>query len=164
MKKVWHNVLGFFRKIRRVWDFLPYVWKGYDFDYGYAIELFKYQLERTANYLESDRSYGINASIRAKKIRTAITLMEKVYKEEYSMEWLYKIKEIYGPEVIDWQFEDTGKSDGSSYLRYEYEKWDNSSEIRAKINELIKASQEKEEKAERILWAYIQHNIKDWWD
>jgi hypothetical protein len=80
------------------------------------------------------------------------------------MEWMDQLQEIYGPSVLDWWFEDMGRGDGSSYLRYVYEKWDNAEEVEAKKSELVKASREKQKKAERILWTYIQHNIRNWWD
>jgi hypothetical protein len=164
MKTMWNNITWYFRKLKRVWDFLPHVWRGYDFDYRYAVDLFSYQLTRTADHLESDKSYTVNADMHARKIRTAIDLMKRVYEDEYDMEWMDQLQEIYGPSVLDWWFEDTGKGDDSSYLRYVYEKWDNADEVEAKKAELVKASREKQKKAERILWAYIQHNIRNWWD
>jgi hypothetical protein len=100
----------------------------------------------------------------ARKIRTAIDLMKRVYEDEYDMEWMDQLQEIYGPSVLDWWFEDTGKRDDSFYLRYVYEKWDNADEVEAKKAELAKASREKQKKAERILWTYIHHNIRYWWD
>jgi hypothetical protein len=164
MKIIWSNIRWLFRKLKRVWDFLPHVWRGYDFDYRYSIDLFVYQLERQAKFLESDRAYTLNSSHHASRIRTAIDLMKKVYDDEYEMEWMDQLQEIYGPSVLDWWFEDTGKGDDSSYLRYVYEKWDNVDDVEAKKAELAKASREKQKKAERILWTYIHHNIRYWWD
>ena len=40
------------RQIKRVIDFLPIIWKGYDWDYRYAVELFQHQLKRTADQIE----------------------------------------------------------------------------------------------------------------
>jgi len=159
-----NEIRYYYRKLKRLIQFIPHIWRGYDFDYRYAIDLFSYQLTRTANFLESGKSYTVNADMHARKIRTAIDLMKKVYEDEYEMEWMDRLQEIYGPSVLDWWFEDTGKGDGSSYLRCVYEKWDNTEEVEAKKKELVKASQEKQKKAERILWAYIQHNIRYWWD
>jgi len=159
-----NEIRYYYRKLKRLIQFIPHIWRGYDFDYRYAIDLFSYQLTRTANFLESDKSYTVNADMHARKIRTAIDLMKKVYEDEYEMEWMDRLQEIYGPSVLDWWFEDMGRGDGSSYLRYVYEKWDNAEEVEAKKKELVKASQEKQKKAERILWAYIHHNIRYWWD
>jgi len=91
ISKIYNNITWFFRRLRRVWDFLPIIWGGYDFDYSHAIELFKYQLERTADLLESDEAYTLDSNLNAQKIRTAIRLMDKVYEEEW-MEDFYNGK------------------------------------------------------------------------
>jgi hypothetical protein len=152
------------RQIKRVIDFLPLIWNGFDFDYRYATDLFKKQLERIADEMESDRGRLENAKTNAQKIRTAIRLMDKVYDEEYGCEYQNKLKELYGERVLDWWFEDTGKGDGSSYLRHEYEKWDNSEEIKKVERKLFLESKEKQKRAHKLLWDYIEHNIKYWWD
>ena len=157
-------VKRFFRRVKRVMDFLPMMWKGYDYDYRYAIELFQYQLERTADFMESDRVLTVDADIRARRIRTAVELLQKVYDEEYGCEYQDKLKEMYGENVLDWSFEDTGNGDGSSYLRYRYEMWDNAEEIQRMMNKLFLESQAKQKRAEKLVWKFISHNIRYWWD
>ena len=152
------------RQIKRVIDFLPLIWNGFDFDYRYATNLFKKQLERIADEMESDRGRLANSKVNAQKIRTAIRLMDKVYDEEYGCEYQDKLKELYGENVSDWWFEDTGKGDDSSYLRYEYEKWDNSEEIKKVERKLFLESKDKQKKAHKLLWDFIEHNIQRWWD
>jgi len=153
-----------YRQIQRVIDFLPMIWNGFDFDYRYATDLFKKQLERIADELESDRACTLSAKHNASRIRTAIRLMDKVYDEEYGCEYQDKLKELYGERVLDWWFEDAGRGDGSSYLRHEYEKWDNSEEITKVQKKLFLESKEKQKKAEKLLWEFIGHNIRHWWD
>ena len=157
-------VKRFFRRVKRVMDFLPMIWKGYDYDYRYAIELFQYQLERTADFMESDRVLTVDADIRARRIRTAVELLQKVYDEQYGCEYQDKLKEMYGENVLDWSFEDTGDGDGSSYLRYRYEMWDNAEEIQRMMNKLFLESQAKQKRAEKLVWKFISHNIRYWWD
>jgi len=157
-------VKRFFRRVKRVIDFLPMIWKGYDFDYRYAIELFQYQLERTADFMESDRALTVDADIRARRIRTAVELLQKVYDEEYACEYQDKLKELYGDNVLDWSFEDTGEGDDSSYLRYRYEQWDNAEEVQRMMNKLFLESQAKQKRAEKLVWKFISHNIRHWWD
>ena len=140
------------------------IWKGFDFDYRYSIDLFQYQLKRTADFLESDQAMTMDANIRAKRIRTAVELLQKVYDEEYGREYRDKLKEIYGEKVLDWSFEDAGSGDGSSFIKYEYEKWDNAEEIRKVKLELISKSDAKQKKAEKLVWKFIGHNIRYWWD
>jgi hypothetical protein len=153
-----------YRQIKRVLDYLPIIWKGYDFDYRYAIDLFKHQLIRTSNFMESDRAYAIDSDMRAKRIKTAIELLDKVYDEEYGMEYQDQMKKIYGDNVLDWNFEDTGRGDGTSYINYEYEKWENKDKVKETFDKLFKQSKEKQIKAEKLVWKFISHNIRGWWD
>lgn len=98
-------------QIKRTLSFLPIIWRGYDWDYEYAIELFKHQLKRTADFLESNNSYALSAKTNAQKIRTAIRLMDKVY-DDYVEDYTY----------------------------------------------------EKQKRAHKLLWDFIEHNIQNWWD
>ena len=153
-----------YRQIKNVFRWLPIIWKQYDFDYRYSLEVFKFQLQKQAEFLESDRAVTLCAKDKAKRIRTILKLMDKVYEEDYAMEYFDILKEMYGDNVLDWWFEDTKKGDGSSYMRYEYEKWDNAEEISQMKDELFKMSHEKQKRAHKLLWDLIEHNIQGWWD
>ena len=153
-----------YRQIERTLSFLPLIWKGYDWDYGYAIELFKHQLKRTADCLESNNSYALSAKTNAQKLRTAIRLMDKVYDEDYAMEYVDKIEKLYGKGVLDSEFKDTGDESGLYYLKYNYEEWDNSEEIEQIRHKLFNESKEKQKRAHKLLWDFIEHNIQQWWD
>jgi len=163
-----NDIKHFFRRkyqqIQRVIDFLPIIWNGFDFDYIYSVELFKKQLDRQAKFLESNKSYSDRAKQDASRIRTAIRLMDKVYDDEYGSEYQDKLKKLYGENVLDWWFEDTGRNDGSSYLRWEFEKWDNSEEIEKVQKKLFLESKQKQKRAHKLLWNFIEHNIQYWWD
>ena len=152
-----------YRQIERTLSFLPLIWKGYDWDYRYAIDLFQHQLKRTERSIRENGIHVGNQNT-ASRIKTAIRLMDKVYDEEYGCEYQDKLKELYGENVLDWWFEDTGKGDDSSYLRYEYEKWDNSEEIKKVERKLFLESKDKQKKAHKLLWDFIEHNIQRWWD
>ena len=151
-----------YRQIQRVIDFLPLIWNGFDFDYQYSIDLFKKQLERTANYLDSNRSYSMDAKNRASRIRTAIRLMEKVYEEDYSHEYVKKLEQLYGEDVLDWIAVNVDKNEYE--LKPKYEKWDNRDEIDEMKIKLFKEANEKQKRAHKLLWRYIEHNIQYWWD
>jgi len=158
------TIRQFFRRLKRTIDFLPIIWKGFDFDYRYATELFQYQLKRTADFMESDRAYTVDADKRAKRIRTAIELMEKVYEEDYACEYQDKLKELYGEDVMNYRFIPTEANNGSSYLRWEFEFWDNAAEVREVHDKLFSEAQLKQQRAEELLWKFIGHNIRGWWD
>jgi hypothetical protein len=164
----WIDIKYFFKRkyqqIQRVIEFVPIIWKGYDFDYMYSVELFKKSLERQAKLFESDNLNSDRSKQNASRIRTAIQLMDKVYNEDYGAEWIDILEKKYGSNVLDFWFEDTGESDGSTFLRLEYEKWDNSKEIEEIQKKLLSESREKEKRAHKLLWEFIEHNIQFWWD
>ena len=153
-----------YQQIQRVIDFLPMIWNGFDFDYIYSVQLFKKQLERQAKFFESDKSYSDRSKQDASRIRTAIRLMDKVYDDDYGCEYQDKLKQLYGENALDFWFEDTGVGDGSTFLRWEYEKWDNSEEIEEVQKKLFLESKEKQKRAHKLLWDFIEHNIQYWWD
>src|SRR5210317_2144530 len=90
-----------YRQIKRVIDFLPIIWKGFDFDYRYSIEVFRKQLERQAKFLELDSAITLEAKNNASRIRTAVKLMDKVYDEEYGMEYMDTIEKLYGKSLYE---------------------------------------------------------------
>jgi hypothetical protein len=106
----------------------------------------------------------VDADIRAKRIRTAVALLKKTYDEEYACEHQDKLKELYGENVMDWRFEQTEYNNDTSYLKWEYEYWDNASEVKRIHDELFISARLKQRKAEDLVWRYIGHNIKGWWD
>lgn len=161
----------------RVIDFIPIIWRGYDFDYRYAVELFQHQLKRTADYMESDKRMTVGAPQRAKKIRTAVELLEKVYDEEYASEYQQKLIELYGEDVLKWNWEPIDKETIETYpddwklnddelveLHWEYEYWDNSDEVEKVKDRLFKESQLRQKRAHKLVWEFIEHNIRGWWD
>jgi hypothetical protein len=119
------------------------------------------QLERQAKFFESDKSYSARSKQDASRIRTAIRLMDRVYNDEYELEWVDKLKEEYGSDILDFKFENTGRGDGTSYLKYKYEDLNMRSKMK---KELIKESREKQKRAHKLLWDFIEHNIQYWWD
>ena len=151
-------------QVKRVIDFLPMIWNGFDFDYSYSVQLFRKSLERQAKFFESDKSYSDRSKQDASRIRTAIRLMDKVYNGDYEVEWMDTIREKYGNDVFDWQFEDTGRGDGTTYIKSKYEDWDNVNEIDLLKLELMLKSKEKQKRAHKLLWDFIEHNIQYWWD
>ena len=74
-----------YRQVKRVLDFLPIIWKGYDWDYKYATDLFAHQLGRMADHFESNRACTLSAGDNAKRIRTTLKLMKLVVMK--NMQW-----------------------------------------------------------------------------
>lgn len=159
-----NKIKNYFRQLRRLFDFIPIIWKGADWDYRYSIELFSYQLKRQADFLESPKAHIADAKQTASKIRTAVKLLKYVYEDEkYALEYQQQLEEEYGKDVLNWKFVPI---ESSKYveLKFDYEFWDNAEEVRKRKNELFKKSAQKQAKAARIVWKFIAHNIGGWWD
>lgn len=146
-------------QIRNVFRWLPVIWNQFDFDYVYSIRAFRFQLEKTANFMESDKSHTMNAKMRASKIRTAIRLMDKVYAEEYALAYFEEIERLYGKH--EWFFD----KDGSYVVKWDKAYSDDElGDIEIHRNKLMLECREKQVRAHKLLWAYIEHNIQTWWD
>lgn len=172
-----HNIKFTYRRIKRLIKWIPVIWNSYyDWDYRSAIDVFRYQLERIADMLESDKSISVEAKHNATRICTALRLMDKVYNEEYVMEYLTEVERIYGKSTYEFvpvnkkgEKIDITTTGENIYYRMDtvwerdYTK-DEIKQIDTHNNELFLKSLEKQKKAHRILWAFIEHNIQHWWD
>lgn len=162
-------------RVKRVIGFIPVIWKGYDWDYGSALDVFEHQLKRTADYLESDKAQTLDAKINAAKIWTAIELMEKVYNEDYALEYFEVMENKYGLSSFD--FVETGEKDmigifdeNQNPLYTMEESYENNYTeeelklIREEKSALHLECMAKQKRAHKLLWSYIEHNILKWWD
>ena len=158
-----------YRQIQRVIDFLPIIWKGFDFDYRYSIEVFRKQLERQAKHLESDLALTVEAKNSASRIRTAIRLMDKVYDDEYAFEYTDTIEKLYGKTKHEFVELDEKDKKGDPYYSLKItnetavdEK--HQEEIDEVRREMMILSHKKQKRAHKLLWDFIEHNIQKWWD
>lgn len=163
----------FLIRLKRTISFLPTIWKGADWDYRYAVDLFTYQLSRTANYIESkDRHTTAQSDVI--RMRTAIALLNKVYEEEYGMEYMDEIESKYGKSSIDFVESNVGVSQinldekGPYYDMIEvYENNYTDMELLMIAEErsaLMHESRHKQKRAHKVAWDLIEHNIQKWWD
>jgi len=151
------KIEDFFYRLKRVIVYIPIIWKGVDFDYYSAIDIFKFQLDRLANVLEKD-TYHENSKTDAQKVRTAIKLLDRVYNDYYSMEYLDIMEKKYGEVKLGYSDKGITVSYGNKKLTKKEEQ-----RIKEEERELFVKSLEKQKKAERILWEFIHHNIGNWW-
>jgi len=159
-----YEVKLFFKRLKKTIDFLPLVWKSYDFDYSYSINLFKHNLKYQEKHFLG-RAYRSDALNQASRIRTAIDLMDKVYNEGYTQETIENFERLYGPSEWTWL-----ETEDDNYAGLGPLKWakaineEHNEQINELYHEMIKDSYRKEERAHKILWRFIEHNIKNWWD
>ena len=145
-RKIW--------QIKNVFKWLPIIWNQYDFDYSYALEVFRFQLSKIADYLESESACTKNSKYNAQRIRLVLKLMNKIDEGDYAYEFLEKIRKSYGPDALDI----------NKYMKYKYEEWPNSDKIHKEYSEGFIESYKKDEKANELVWKILSRNIKNWWD
>lgn len=152
----------FFRKLKRLVEWLPVIWRGDDYDYNFAINAFKYQLERTAKYIEKN-GHLENGKQVVLQIRTATELIDKVYNDGYLDEAEAQFGRQYGTSEIVFTDYDGDNFEINiqwhSALNFEHND---------EINEFYKAhmmhAYNKTKRGQDLLWRYIARNIDRWWD
>jgi hypothetical protein len=161
-QNLYKTINSYLRRVKRLIEFVPKIWRGYDFDYHHSLDLFKYQLERTAKVLEN--GYRADGAHQASRIRTAIKLIDLVYNEEYSAQADKEFSEKYGHCNFDWKLDETSGM-YSLDLRWESAIDDaHNEEIQEEFSKAMHDAYDKAERAEDLLWRFIRHNIKRWWD
>jgi len=162
--KIWNDIKWFFKQLNRSLAYFKHSWGGYDWDYSYSIKMFQYSLERLANKLDSNSAYGTNAKSRASRCRMIAKLMERVNGEYYAMKYAEVLENMYGKcEMVT---KDLG--DG----RHELVGWKWEKAVNDKHNdaindlsrELMIWCEEKQKRADILLWKLVAHNIKYFWD
>ena len=171
---MWNSFTYFFRRkyyqIRKTLDFIPLIWNSYDFDYRYSIELFKKHLEYQAKHLESERANTLSSKMNAQKIRTAIQLMDKVYDDEYGLEYMDTIEKLYGKTHYDFvELGEVSKRTGEELYELKLRNEnavdeEHQKEIDEVRNQMMNHSIDKQKRAHKLLWNFIEHNIQRWWD
>lgn len=157
-RKIW--------QIKNVIKWLPKIWNQYDFDYGYSIDVFKFQLEKQAEFLESNKACTLSAKDKASRIRMVLRLMDKVYNEDYALEYTDEFEKIYGKGSSDISFVNTNNPKLLS-MKKNYELTESEEkiiEMDQVYNNLFLNSVEKQKRAHKLLWDLIEHNIQGWWD
>ena len=173
----WNSFTYFFRRkyrqVRNVFRWLPIIWNQFDFDYRYSLEVFKFQLLKQADNMETNGML-LGSENRAKRIRTIIALMDKVYDDEYAMEYYDKSIKLYGK--YEYKFVPinettynpiTKKVEELSEMVQVWEmNWTKEElvDIDTHIGQMMIDSAAKQKRAHKLLWELVEHNIQGFWD
>ena len=171
LNKIWGNITYWpvrkYRQIKNVIGWIPVVWNQFDFDYHYSLEVFKHQLLKQARFMESNQAVCVDSHISAEKIRMIVRLMDKVYNEEYAMEYQERLANEFGKDVLDFHFEKNNNSEYST-LKFKYETslkyYYIKDKIKEKHDQYFMESQNKQNRAHQLLWKLIEFYIRGWWD
>jgi hypothetical protein len=119
--------------------------------------------------LESDKAMTLESKVTASRIRTSIELMSKVYDEEYGTEYINDIEFLYGKTKNEFVELEEKDEKGDSYYKMvrsnelavdeKHQK-----EIDEVRHQMFLRSRDKQKRAHKLLWDFIEHNIQKWWD
>ena len=151
------SIQTFFRRAKRTLQYLPVIWKGEDWDSQFAIELFKIQLQRTANTIEANQ-YLEKSDWVVQRIRTAVKLIDRGYYSFYQDEIENHFEALYGTSRIEWLHTNVDIVWAKAKTSKENE------EINRMHSAQIMAASEKSERAKAILWKLVSRYIDTWWD
>ena len=143
----------------KVIKWIPIIWKSNDYDYEIAVYFFKEQLKDISKFLKSEKAVTESSSIKAMRIDTICRLIDKVYREDY-LDYEDKLIEKYGVGVFELEL-------GGSPYYFGFDQpndWNSPINIKKDREKFYKESIEKQNKAHRILWKLIEHNIRDFAD
>lgn len=152
-----------FRKIVKIIQWIPVLWRDYDFDHSYIFELLRYKLVRMEKLFRSDRAWGKKAFEQADKIRVAICLLDRICDNKYTSNAIMFHERKWGEsEMI------TEKVDGGYRLvNFVYPKAKNEEEQKQadkEISRLYKHSNYMEKQDIEYLFKYLNKHIRGFWD
>lgn len=157
-----YKVKRFFRRLKRLIEYIPVIWKTDDYDYNYSIQLFQYQLRRIANYIETS-GHIENASQTVLQIRTAVDLIDKTYGGGYQDEAEEQFTRQYGE--CDVVFNDLGDDNFEiDFVWPSAMDADHNKEINDLHTAHMMSAYNKTTRDKEVLWKYIHKHIDTWWD
>ena len=158
------QILNFISRVKRLLEWVPVIWHTHDWDYAYALDIFKEQLERTANYLEN--GHLENGSYNADRIRLALRLMDAGYNARYSEKVHLEYEEKYGrSEIIEKPADDLDKDLIGIEIWWPAAKNSMENEdIHQELSHDLMIAYDKEKRARDLFHQILKNDIQKWWD
>lgn len=155
----------FFRKLKRLYEFIPHIWNSYDWDSRYAIELFKYQLQRTSRCL-TDTKYLVHTTSEhdSKRIQLVLRLLDYAYNDIEEEKVRERYEFMYGKHNIDFVPNNDKQNTYSLESRWEYAISDShNDDIHESYYKEIHKAMARQERAKTIAWKIVSQDIDRWW-
>jgi hypothetical protein len=155
----------FFRKLKRLIQYIPVIWKTDDYDYGYSIEMFRYQLERTGKFIKKS-GHLENSDLVALQIKRACELIDNGYQGGYVEQAEAEFERQYGKsEIVFKEFTEGGEDEYLLDIVWDSaEDAEHNKEINKFYDAHMYAAYKKADRAKKLTWQYIHKNIETWWD
>lgn len=154
----------FKRNIEAIISYIPIIWKSYDFDYMYSLDIMMHQLKRTIKLLESQKAYGERSKWRADKGKLIVRLYERYRDDFYALEPFDTMTQVYGEYVPEWE-----KTNNKTYTLKGW-KWEkaidkkHNEEINQVMNKLLDLAQEKQNRCKKLFWKAMEEYLEYIWD
>lgn len=155
----------FISNIKRTWAYLPVIWKTYDFDFIYSLDIMMFQLERIVKVLESPNAYGERSKWRASRGRLILRLYKRYREDYYAMQPFDAMNKVYGQYTMDLEV-----VEGTSQYRLKGWKWEkaldekHNQEINETMDLMLKLAQDRQDKNNKLFWRALQQYIEILWD
>lgn len=90
--KLKRHIWEFFYRMRRVFSYLPLIWKNEDFDYGFFLEMMKFKFTRMRDYFESSEVLidSDKESI-VGDLNRCLVLLDRIIDEDYDTDYLREL-------------------------------------------------------------------------
>jgi hypothetical protein len=177
----------FIRGVKKLWYWLPIIWKDRDWDSHYIFEVLKHKLKAQAKYI-GERDIHTRAQQDARRMRLCVSLMEKVQGETYAMEYMEYFDDINWFEPIEdspkhssWESKiivDNSETyfekypliyrrvlKGEGYFKIDYD-FRKPGGVPPEINQKIamNIAHINQDRAHKLLFKIMEENILGWWD
>lgn len=115
--QVYYTLSGFFDNLRRVVEFLPYVWNHRDWDYGFVLK-FNVMLHQRLYKGIFDKGHHVYTPKDTRRLKTVIALYKRLEEDQYE-DYIYNEEErLFGPNDIYFtDIEGTENKRGGPYSR-----------------------------------------------
>lgn len=147
--------LLFFKKVKKVLQWIPVLWNDGDFDHGYLFDIIDYKLERMSKAIKEE-GWSEEHLETAASIDEARRLLERMLSIQYecSPEMSDILDELDGYTV------ETPLDNGAV-------RWDTSStpqELSDRFKKQLDIDHKRAMKARKKFFSYFRNNFDKWWD
>lgn len=149
--------LGFFENVRRLFSWIPVVWKIRDYDYGYLFNVMEFQLHNMEKCMRNN-AYHVNSDKTGDSLKKARLLLKRINSDDYLENALIPVDKRYGK--YDFVITNCGinqkfERDLTKREKIEFEK---------AFRRAGKHSNKMLEQDEELFFKHIKKHYKKWWD
>jgi len=172
LEDIWDDICSPFRRIRNTYRsitngllniiaYIPAVWDDYDFESHSLYRLIYYKLKLQQEFFESDRPWCVGAKSRARRIRLAKCLAQRLWEDEYSInasvlhDMIYKYDNFFESKAI---YDEEGRVKYYTSLRT------STDEESKSFKKYMEHAMYMKKQDKDLLFNILNKYLDDWWD